>query len=265
MSINLTSGQLAKLTLLTEGGEAKIYEYKNNNLIKIFKPHIDIRRKEEKVKKIVSGKMPSNVYGPIEVVTVNNKFAGYVMKKVENAEVFHQLVKKKYLKTYQITNKDVLELMVDAGKTITAFHKSGGLIGDYNDYNIMMKGNKSFFIDVDSWGISDTLKPDAYTETFMDPKAMRSNGSVVFSLEAEHYNFAVLSFNMLTRLHPFGGTYVKDENMTTMDRMKKNISVLGNNKITIPKIIPSWDWMSPQLKTEYQEIFEKGKRQRYVL
>lgn len=261
MAINFTAGQLAKLKLLTEGGEAKIYEYKNNTLIKIFKPHIDIRRKEAKVNKILSGKMPSNVYGPIEIVTVNNKFAGYVMKKVENAEVFHQLVKGKYLKTYQITNKDVLELMVDSGKTITAFHKSGGLIGDYNDYNIMMKGNKSYFIDVDSWGISAGLTPDAYTEIFMDPNAMRANGSVDFSLEAEHYNFAVLSFNMLTRLHPFGGTYVKDENMTTMDRMKKKISVLGNHKITIPKIIPSWDWMSPQLKAEYQDIFEKGKRQ----
>ena len=133
MAVNFTTGQLAKLPYLTEGGEATIYTYKNNTLIKIFKPNIDLKRKEAKVRKILSGKMPSNVYGPIEIVTVNNQFAGYVMKKVENAEVFHQLVKKKYLKTHQISNKDVLELVVDAGKTISAFHKGGGMLGDYND------------------------------------------------------------------------------------------------------------------------------------
>lgn len=261
MAVNFTTGQLAKLPYLTEGGEATIYTYKNNTLIKSFKPNIDLKRKEAKVRKILSGKMPSNVYGPIEIVTVNNQFAGYVMKKVENAEVFHQLVKKKYLKTHQISNKDVLELVVDAGKTISAFHKGGGMLGDYNDYNIMMKGNQSCFIDVDSWGFSSQLSPDAYTEIFMDPKAINANGSISFSLEAEYYNFAVLSFNMLTRMHPFEGTYKKNEKMTTMERMKNKISVLGKHDITIPNMIPSWDWMSPELKKEYEEIFEKGKRE----
>lgn len=262
MAINFTKSQVKNLPYLTEGGEAIIYEYKNHTLIKIFKPNIDLKRKEAKVKKILSGKMPSNVYGPIEEVTVDNQFAGYVMKKAENAEVFHQLVKKKYLKTHQITNKDVLEINIDAGKTIEAFHKGGGRLGDYNDFNFMFmpNGNKSCFIDVDSWGFSNQLTPDAYTEIFIDPKAIRTNGSIDFSLEAEHYNFAVLTFNMLTRIHPFEGTYKKNEKMTTMERMKNKISVLGGHDITIPNIIPSWDWMSPRLKTEYKEIFEDGKR-----
>lgn len=261
MAVSFTSAQIARLPFFAGGGEAKVYRYKNDTLIKIYSPHINLRLKEEKVKTLITGRFPSNVYGPIEIVTVDGLFAGYIMKEVKEAEIFHKLISGKYIKTNQISNKDVLTLNVDAGKTIRALHKSGGMMGDYNDYNIMMKENKSFFIDVDSWGLSKTLPPDAYTEELMDPKAINPNGTISFSLESEHYNFAVLSFKLLTRVHPFGGAYKKDEKMTTLERMKKGISVLGNHDIKVPNIMSSYEWMSPQLKTQYHEIFEKGKRE----
>ena len=67
---------------------------------------------------------------------------------------------------------------------------------------------------------------------------------------------------MLTRIHPFGGTYLPDKNLSTLERMKRKISIVGAHKgdIKIPKIIGSWKWMSPQLEKDFIEIFEQGKK-----
>lgn len=260
MAINLTPAKLASLPMMTEGGEAKIYEYQADSLIKIFKPHIDIRRKEQKVTKFVTAYLPADVIGPQEVVTVNGKFAGYVMKRVRDADVFHQLTKPKYLKIAKFSNKDVLEIVLKAGMTLRYLHKNGVIIGDLSDYNILMKDKSIFFIDVDSWGITGMFPPDAYTEIYTAPECYLSNGSVEQTVDSDLFSFAVLSFNLLSRIHPFNGTYEKDQNMSTIDRMKKKLSVVGNHPIIIPKMIPSWKWMSPDLEKAFLEIFEKGKR-----
>jgi hypothetical protein len=43
--------------------------------------------------------------------------------------------------------------------------------------------------------------------------------------------------------------------------MKSKISVLGStDNIIIPKIIPSWKWLSPQLLQMFLDVFENGKR-----
>ena len=67
---------------------------------------------------------------------------------------------------------------------------------------------------------------------------------------------------MLTRIHPFEGTYLPNKTLSTTERMKKKISVLGKYKkdIKIPKIIGSWKWMSPELEKDFIEIFEGGKK-----
>ena len=85
---------------------------------------------------------------------------------------------------------------------------------------------------------------------------------IKFSKENENYNFAVLAFNILSRIHPFGGTYLPDSNLSTVERMKKKLSILGTHKkdIKIPKIIGSFKWMSPELEKDFIEIFENGKR-----
>jgi len=261
MAIRLTSREFANLSLVTEGGEAKIYKYGDGaSAIKIYKPHVDISRKRQKVKKFVTANFPSNILAPREEVFVDNQFRGNLMVWGEDTEIIHQLIKPKYLKLNRYSNVDVLAMMVELGKTLQLIHKNGIIIGDISDYNILMKDKKLYFIDVDSWGVLGEFAPDAYTEIFTDPKAYSNDGSIKFSLESEYYSFAVLSFNILSRIHPFNGTYEKDSGMSTLDRMKRRISVLGNHQVIIPKMVPSWKWMSPDLQKAYLEIFEQDKR-----
>lgn len=260
MAINFTPAKIAGLPIMTEGGEAKIFEYQADSLVKIFKPHVDIGRKEKKVAKFVTAHLPADVISPQEIVTVNGRFVGYVMKRVRDADIFHQLTKPAHLKIAKFSNRDVLEIVLKAGQTLKVLHKGGIIIGDISDYNILMKGRNVFFIDVDSWGVTGMFPPDAYTEIFTAPECYKSNNTTQQSEKTDLFSFAVLSFNLLTRIHPFNGTYEKDQNMSTIDRIKCNLSVLGKHPIIIPKMIPSWKWMSPDLEDAFLSIFEKGQR-----
>ncbi len=267
MAINFTSrGHIESLNKLQdgEGGEAIIYEYDLGRVIKVFKPNVDLDRKEKKVGYLISIKdqLPKNVIGPEEVVTVRGKFAGYAMRKLLNAENLHRLTKPKYLAAVHLSNKDVLQIITDFAKDLAGLHNIGIIVGDISDYNFQISGKCDYFIDVDSWGVKGKYKPDAYTELFTCPDSYLSDGSIKFSVEDENYNFAVLAFNILTRIHPFGGTYLPDSNLSILERMKRKISLVGKYKgdIKIPKIIGSWKWMSPQLEKDFVEIFEQGKK-----
>lgn len=265
MAINFTSrSRIESLNKLAEGGEATIYEYDSKKVIKVFKPNVDLARKKEKVNYFISVKnqLPKNVIGPEEVVTVQGKFVGYAMRKLVDAEDLHMLTKPKYLAASHLSNQDVLQIIADFGKDLGKLHSTGIIVGDISDYNFQINGKCDYFIDVDSWGIEGKYTPDAYTELFTCPDSYSSNGSIKFSMENENYNFAILAFNMLTRIHPFGGTYLPDKNLSTLERMKRKISIVGKHKgdIKIPKIIGSWRWMSPQLEKDFLEIFEQGKK-----
>ncbi len=265
MAINFTSrSRVDSLNKLAEGGEAVIYELDSKTVIKIFKPNVDINKKEEKVKHFISIKnqFPKNVIGPEEEVTIRGKFAGYAMRKLIDAEDLHMLTKPKYLTAEKLTNQDVLKIITDFGSDLGKLHATGIIVGDISDYNFQMNGKTGYFIDVDSWGIKNKYAPDAYTEMFTCPDSYSSNGSIKFSLENENYNFAVLAFNMLTGIHPFGGTYLPDKNLSPLKRMKKKLSIVGQHKanIKIPKIIGSWNWISPKLEQDFIEIFEQGKK-----
>ena len=265
MAINFTSqSRIESLNKLAEGGEATIYEYDSKRVIKVFKSKVDLARKKEKVNYFISIKdqLPKNVIGPEEVVTVQGKFVGYAMRKLVDAEDLHMLTKPKYLTAAHLSNQDVLQIITDFGKDLGKLHSTGIIVGDVSDYNFQINGKCDYFIDVDSWGIEGKYSPDAYTELFTCPDSYSSSGSINFSMENENYNFAILAFNMLTRIHPFGGTYLPDKNLSTIERMKRKISIMGKHKgdIKIPKIIGSWKWMSPQLEKDFLEIFEQGKK-----
>lgn len=260
--LEMRRSQLESLPILAEGGEATIYEYGPKKVIKVYKNNVDISKKEMKVKKFLQARFPNNVVAPEDIVIVNGKFDGYVMDRLNGAEDFHKFTKPKFLTTSGFNNKDIVEMIASASATIKNLHENGVIIGDISDYNIVAVGKKPYFIDVDSWGAKGMFYPDAYTELFTCPDSYTSNGRIEFSIENEEYNFAVLAFNMLSRIHPFFGVYTKKPNMTPVQRMKERISILGREKdnITIPKIIPSWKWMSPKLEQTFIDIFENGKR-----
>lgn len=268
MALSFTATALKKLPKLADGGEATIYEHGTGEVIKIFYQTTRVRDKEAKVKNLLaSGLRAPGLVLPTNIVKVNGKFVGYVMPRVKGANPLHDFAKARFVKTEQLTNLDALQIVASIGASMNMLHGRQIVIGDVSDNNFMA-GLKAphpvYFIDLDSWGING-LSPDAFTETFVPPE---SYGATCMKLDAatDRFGYAVLAFNVLTRLHPFNGTYTKDDKMSITGRIKNGLSVLGKAKsdIIVNKAIPSWQWMSHDLLDGFLKVFEKGARDSIV-
>lgn len=240
-------------TLLTEGGEGYIYEY-NGKIIKTFKPHIDIAAKERKVNALMKANLSQAVIKPIDtVLDMRGRFIGYIMEKVAGEE-FKRLSNRKFVTANNITTKDILSMLVKVKKILEILHKQHIYIGDLNDQNILFdtSGNV-YLIDCDSWTVGND-KCTVAMDMFKDPKMQADN----FNADTDMYAFSVLAWKSLTRVHPFGGTVEPD--IPILDRMKKGISVIGRPEVKLPRTTKMWNGFSPQLVTEFRNVFESNLR-----
>jgi serine/threonine protein kinase len=246
---------------MTEGGEAIIYPA-GNNLLKIFKPHINLAQKQSKVTGLMKSRLPSQAITPIDIATDSQKkFLGYVMPAVQNAESFHQLTKNKYCRLMKLDTKVLMQTLIDLGKAIQEVHKAGWIIGDLSDNNILYNG-KVHLVDTDSWG-NKSLKliPDAYTDGWVPPEVYTPSGVRGIDENSDNYSYAILAFNVLTKIHPFGGIYDKDQNMNILERMKNRLSIIGNKDITLPKMITSFNWINPAMLDHLKKMFDGNNRE----
>ena len=78
--------------------------------------------------------------------------------------------------------------------------------------------------------------------------------------ETDNFGFRVLAFNVLTRIHPFGGNYKKSPNMNTVERIKNGLSLLGPHDIVYNEALFNWSWMSPKLLETMRGAFEGDRR-----
>ena len=247
--------KILKQSPLAEGGEGILYEDSaNNTIIKIYKDSVNKKEKQIKVDKLIKMSLPNNVIKPNELVfDRKNNFIGYVMNRVKG-EDFKKLSNKKYVQVNGINIKDITKMLLEIKNTLAELHKQNIIISDFNDNNILFDKNYNiYFIDVDSWSI-DNIKCTVCMDSFKDPLLVGND----FSNLTDYYAYAILIFKTMTRIHPFGGTMNPDINI--LDRMKKMISVIDNPKVTIPKTINKWNYISPKLIKELKDIFESKKR-----
>lgn len=265
MAINLTAAAIKKLPKIADGGEATVYKLNDKEVVKIFLPKTRIKDKEAKVKNLLA--MSLQIPGLVtarDIVETNGKFVGYVMPLIDGANPLHDFTKARFVKTEQLTNLDALQIIAAIGVSLHDLHNRHIVVGDVSDNNFMAtvsNPHQTFLIDYDSWGVGN-LPPDAFTETFVPPESYNGSKHMLLDAKTDNFGYAILAFNVLTRLHPFNGTYSKDTKMSVTDRIKNRLSVLGpaKNDIVINKAIPSWQWMSPDLQDGFLSVFEKGVR-----
>ena len=263
MAIQTTKAQLKKLKKINEGGEANIYAFDSNSVLKIYKnPPEMLAAKEKKVTAMIGKKIMGGLaILPTEIVTIAGKFVGYRMPMVASGEPLHSFTKSRFMRDYGFNNLDSLQVVTQLSHAMEEVHRDGFIIGDVSDNNFMASlepGHQICLIDTDSWGIG-SFQPDAYTETFMPAEAYSSRG-MKLTESTDNFGFAVLAFNVLTRIHPFGGSYKKNPNMNTVERIKKQKSLLGGHEIVYNESLFNWSWMNPDLLEKLKKTFEGDYR-----
>lgn len=241
--------------VLAEGGEGIIYDYTPDTVIKIYKSHIDLKSKANKIKTLISLNLPSSIVAPTDTIEDNKgKFIGYIMPKIYGEE-FKKISNKKFTTSNKISSKDILDMLIKIKDVLDLLHSKDIYVGDLNDQNILFDLNNYniYMIDCDSWSIGSDHCTVAM-DLFKDPLLQGDN----FNQSTDTYAFAVLAWRSLTRIHPFGGTMNPD--IDILERMSKGISVIDNSKVKIPRTIKSWKYLSPKLIDRFKSIFENKSR-----
>ena len=242
---------------IAEGGEGIIYKYRNQ-ILKIFKPAVDLSEKLAKLEILINTpNLPSSAITPKEIVySAAGDFIGYIMNDLSDIDEFGSLTNRKTLKSYGLKISGLTKMLVSLRNTIKQLHDKNIFIGDLNDSNVVFNSNfDTFILDTDSWSVG-AYPCTVAMESFKDPKLIGTK----FSEKTDAYAFAILVFKTLTRLHPFGGVTTPDLDLIT--RMQKGLSVLNpKTKAIIPKIIDPWDFMSPELIEFLHKIYDKNLRE----
>lgn len=252
------------------GGEAIVYKYGKENVVKVFKEEeIDYNFKLSVIGKIMtkikvleklnndSEKIKYVVPKKIIVEKSNGKLLGYVMEKVKGRTI-SELKDRNALKNNNISKKDIFEILIEVGKGIETLHDNNIIIGDLNGNNILFDNQKRvYFLDFDGMGVDEIL-PINYTDGYIDPISVKNH---TITEKDDWYSFAVHAFSYLTCTHPFNGIYKKYNKILDIPtKMENRISLLGNHGMKPPTIAEDWDWMEEDLKNAFYDIFEGDSR-----
>jgi H/ACA ribonucleoprotein complex subunit 3 len=258
--VNKQRIKLGKRDVLGAGGEATIFRNKNQAL-KIYFDPTSGRAAKLKDLLLISPQLPSNVIGPLDLVfdARGQKIIGFTMKLLPpDHEIVARLSNKSYRIRHNLSTKKVTQLFIRAHKTLSEIHAKGLVVGDLNDLNEVFQGQEIFFIDVDSFQFGRYPCLVA-TEKFLDPNLYGKDFSKqpCFKPENDWYSFAVLLFQSLLLVHPYGGIHPQLKQIT--QRAKQRITVFDSGVI-YPKVGYSPEILSDELLETFFQYFKKGQR-----
>lgn len=249
--------------LLGEGGEARVYRHAGAAL-KLFHPPADAaaRRllglKVEKLTRFPRG-LPAAVVAPTELaVDRRGEVIGYLMPLVEGADDFGRLANRKW-RLGVLSNAQLLALFSALHGAVEALHAAGVVIGDFNDGNVLFSGARPFLIDADSMQFGGLPCPVAH-ERFLDPRLYGVDLAAASRFEpgTDWYAYAVLLFQALLAVHPFGGVHGKLA--TLLRRAEARHSVLRSD-VALPRLAVPPKVLPDDLLHWFHAVFEKDARQ----
>ena len=259
MRIFVKGGPAVELTqrqFLAKGGEGSIF-VKNNVIYKIYEdPKLMIP--EGKIREL-SVLVDSHIIKPeLPILDAKNKLIGYTMKYVKDAIALCLL----FTKTYRTANHITPEMMNDLVRKLQALvkyiHQRNILVIDLNELNFLVDQlyKAIYAIDVNSYATKN------YPATVIMPN-VRDRHSTSFNEGTDWFSFGIVSFQMLTGIHPYQGNHPDFKHLAVNaridERMKANVSVFHADA-TWPAACQPFDIIPPALKSWFEAVFEKGVR-----
>lgn len=271
-------------TSLGKGGEADIFEIGGGLAVKIFKApdHPDLlgdpneiaaareRLKTHQTKLLAlqafRAALSPRVILPTELAKDDaGMVIGYAMPAVKNAEVLARYAERPFREA-GISNDAVGRIFLDLHSTVAGVHQAGIVIGDFNDLNILVKGEDAYLIDTDSFQFGRYLSR-MFTVRFVDPthcdpKAGHLMLVTPHSVETDWYAYAVMLMQSLLFVGPYGGIYrPKDARKRVLHdaRPLARITVFHPD-MTYPKPAIHYKVLPDDLLQKFHRIFERDER-----
>lgn len=202
-------------------------------------------------------KLP-NIVNPEEFLyDSHHNRVGYTMKAISAKYTLEEVYAAAFKKRHNVSNDKVLELIRKFKNGIDYCHSNEVILVDINPLNFVTDDAISniFFLDVDSY---QTKQCPA---SFINP-TIRDYSQKGFNELSDWYSYGIVTFNLLTGIHPFGGKYLKDLHVDKDDiifkRMKENLSVFSKDAAYPPFI--KFDMIPKVYLDWYKALFVDGKR-----
>lgn len=267
-----------------KGGEADIFAL-GNMAFKVFKqpnhpdfqgfPHeqqaakIRITEHQKKLPAFPKN-LPDRVVAPHGLLTDKKikSVLGYVMPFLKGCEVLLKYSDRSYRQA-GVSNEDVIEVFRDLHTTVKGIHKAGAIIGDFNDLNIMVKGNEAHIIDADSFQYGGFLC-HLFTERFVDPLLCMPNETrpiltMSHNEGSDWYAYVIMLMQSLLYVGPYGGIYKpkdKSKRVKQGERPLKRITVF-DPEVKYPKPATHYSVLPDDMLQYLHLLFQEDKRGEY--
>lgn len=179
---------------------------------------------------------------------------GYTMRFVKDCWALCQLFPRSFRDRHGLTHEMVLGLVRQLREGVDHVHEAGLLIVDLNEMNFLASAgfDEIYFIDTDSW------QTPRYPATAIMPSVRDWQTPLgKFTELSDWFSFGVVSFLMLTGIHPYKGRHPRVAGLE--ERMKAGLSVF-NPDVRMPAAAYPLGVLPASYRAWYEAIFEKGVR-----
>jgi hypothetical protein len=272
--------------VLGKGGEGEVFDLGDGRAFKLLKGpnHPDYAGADEQQVRdregaklrlqLMQRKLPAypslnaaladRVIAPKEIVTdAKGNIVGFTMPSVSGAQVLRQLTKAGYRAQTGIDNAAIIKLFTDLHRTVTGLHAQKVQIGDFNYLGVLVKQLTPYLIDADSFQFGD-FHCRSFTPRFVDPLVCPKDSLILTANHSENtdwYAFALMLFECLTFVAPYGGVLVgeKAKKIKADDRPLHRISVFSPEVRYPDKALPLTH-LSDEVLDYYRGLLLQDKR-----
>ncbi len=269
-----------------QGGEADVYDLGDGRALKVFKTpdHPDVAgvpelervatlrlaEQRDKLRAFPAG-LPLHVVRPGELATRSKRrddVAGYAMAKVDG-EPLLRFAEPHWRRAHPVDGNVVVAALRHLHGTVDAVHRAGVVIGDFNDSNVLVAGERCWLIDADSWQFGRWACA-MFSERFVDPRLCAPGATAPLlarphDADGDWYAFAVMAFRSLLLLGPYGGVFAPADASRRVPQAARplhRISVF-DPEVVYPKAAVPWQVLPDALIEQFRALFQDGRRGRF--
>ncbi len=242
---------------VVSGGEGAIYKPSSDTIIKLYHDRNKMRSDGMPQKLTLLSKISSpHIINPKGLVFENQQPIGYYMN-FEEGEALAKMITNSWRQRENFGDKEAIELVDEMREAVKTAHSYNAILVDANELNWIVKRRKPKsvepkLLDVDSWKI-------ASWDASVIMSSIRDWHTQGFNEKSDWFSLAVVTFQVLTGIHPYKGSLDGFKMNDIESRMKANKSVFTpnvrlNSAVRDFKCIPSplYDW--------YEAVFQNGDR-----
>jgi hypothetical protein len=274
-AVYIDDARVELAALLGQGGEAEIYDLGDGRVVKWWKPadHPDYEglpdARAAAAERLVDrparlralpAKLPAAVVAPSGLAFASRRgkqVVGYTMAKVAG-EPLYSYGEPRWRRDHPIASTDVVAILLALHDAIAELHRTGVVIGDCNDLNVLVSSTRVHLIDVDSYQLAG-FPCTMYSERFVDPR-LCGGGALVptrpHDEASDRFAFAAMALRSLLGVGPWGGVHAK---LPASKRAIERASVLGAG-ITYPRAARPLASLPDAALATFRAIFERDER-----